>query len=140
MSIVYCLNVDCIHCVDEVCRKCSDIRVGCDFECGCEDYSNYMDTAEYQSEYYKCVKGNDGKVYKSKRKGKRVEYKDLVFFTENHPASVKNCTEEKTGYWIGDLKVVKDKYDKIVEMIKGIPDVRELPDVPEERGEGIEEH
>lgn len=135
---VYCSNADCIHCADAECTK-MDIRVGCDFEYGCEDYSNYMGAAEYQNEYYKCVRGKDGNVYKFKCKGKRVEYRDLILYTSDFPSG-ESYIEEKTGYWLGNLKVVKDKYEKIVETIKGMPNVRELPDEPEEGGNNIDKH
>lgn len=138
---VYCDNMECIHrAYGNRCCKSSDIRVGDLYECGCEDYLDYMGAADYQREYYKCVKDKDGNVYKRKSEGKRVEYKDLVLYTEDHPASTQFFTEEKTGYWIGNLDVIKVKYDTIIEMIKDLPDVTGLPDEPEKRGEGIDEH
>ena len=129
MSRVYCSNVDCIHCADAECTKVDSICVGWGCKHGCEDYCSYISTAEYQNEYYKCVRGKDGNVYKLKCKGKRVEYKDLILYTSDSPPG-ESYTERKTGYWLSDLKFVNDKYEKIVETIKGMPNVLELPDTP----------
>lgn len=134
---VFCENADCLYCYDGECRKEDFITVGVDIDCGCEDYLCYLDSPEYQSEYYARVKGKDGKIYKRKLYGKRIEYKDIVLYTDSHPSPNWNVviTEEKTGLLAGYLDEIEKHYEKIVETCKDISDVRELPDEPEGEGE-----
>lgn len=127
---VFCENADCLYCYDGECRKGDFIAVGEDFDCGCEDYLCYLDSPEYQSEYYARVKGKDGKIYKRKSYGKRIKYKNLVFYTKSHPNSFVVVTEEKTGLLAGHWSDIEKHYEKIVETCKDISDVRELPDEP----------
>lgn len=133
---VFCYNADCLYCKYGIeCGKEDIITVGDDCCFGCKDYCCYLDTPEYQSEYYKRVKCLDGNIYKRKSYGKRIEYKKLVFYTGSHPNSIVVVTEEKTGLLAGQLIDIERRYDRIVEICKDISDVRELPDEPEGEGE-----
>lgn len=131
MRVMICENTDCMYYKPGEGECTADyIRVG-DYDYGCNEYYPYTDLEEYQSEFYKhIVKG--GKHYKEKCRGKRIEYKDLVLFTETHPLWIRHCTEERTGICVGSLADLEGRYERAIELLKNAPDVKDLPDKPED--------
>ena len=128
--IVFCNNDDCIH---EKCGQCTKeaVRIGEIYDGGCEVFSHYIDTDEYDNIYYKAVKTKDSKRAKTKvYRGKRIEYNGYVFYTEGRVIDDSFCvTEARPGYFIGEFSSLKipSRWEFFVKREKEIPNVETLP-------------
>lgn len=129
MPRVYCANSDCIGCVDGECIR-DFISIG-DNECDiCEDYESYRETAEYQHEFFMCVKAKDGRTAKAVKKGKLIEYKGVVFYTTDNDRrpDFMDVTDKKTGLRISFALLQDEKWwQRYLEASKIRPDVQSYP-------------
>ena len=130
-----CSNYDCLHC-DKYSYHCLKdiVAVGEDYTYGCEDYISYLDSDEYKEKFYKAVKTKDGKVAKAVAYGKKIEFNGRVFFTTDrvntggvNEDETYTVTEERTGYLIGSFAILKDRFEKFLEIEREIPDVDSYP-------------
>lgn len=130
MTRVHCYNTDCIYCALNDCSCIKDIvSIGEDYECGCDDYSPYYETEEYNQKYYIAVKA-DGKPAKAVRyHGKLIEYNGRTFFTADRitDGEYYRLTEKRTGVDVGTFAKLKTRWEKFIELEKQIPDVETLP-------------
>lgn len=124
---VSCYLDECIHYNSGECRQ-SEIEIDCD---GCISHSPFYESAEYQKEYWKCVRTNlKGQPGRVAAKGKPICINGLKFFTgcdDRLPESEIIVTEEKTGYLAGNIEFLKNNWDKAMEEIKKHPDVKQYP-------------
>ena len=93
--MIYCYAGECIHSHNGFCSL-NEITISYDYH-QCDDYIDYQDSEEYQSEFYRAVI-MDGVIYKRKDKGKRAEENGIVFYywsKELEPES--RIIEEQTG-------------------------------------------
>lgn len=135
MTTVFCNNEDCIHCDDyNYTCKLQSIRIGDDIYAGCEDYEGFINTKEYQTQYYKAVWAFDGNkkiAAKAISHGKRIEYNGYVFYTEGKVTNSDfySVTDERTGCMCGQFFKLKDttRWERFVEYSKKFPDVASLP-------------
>lgn len=129
MTRVYCTNVECLH--NDGCMCSLDtISVGDDYGFGCDDYEDYLDKPEYQTEFFIRVKAVDGKEAKAFRCGKKIEYCGYVFYTtDNEKTTDITVTEERTGMGCGYFERLKDPkwFKRFEEACKKISDVEDLP-------------
>lgn len=130
MTFVKCTNTDCKHCnvKDNTCKK-QVITIGEDFDCGCSDLDPYYNSDEYGEKYYKCVKTENGEHAKAEFYGKRIEYKGRAFYTFDRITEDDDyrLTDGDTGYYVGTFAQLEQRFDKICEIAKSIPNVESLP-------------
>lgn len=130
MTYVLCRNTDCKHCnvSDHTCQK-QAITIGDDFDSGCSELDPYYNDEEYNEKYYKCVRTKSGELAKAESYGKRIEYKGRVFYTFDRITEDGDykLTDAETGYGVGIFEEIGQRFDKICEMTKRIPDVKSLP-------------
>ena len=130
MTHVTCSNIDCIHCNQSnfLCEM-DVIQLGEEFFAGCDTYKNYRETKEYSEKYCICVKTKDGCRAKAQRLGKRIEYKDKVFFTHErvNDDGTYGVTEEEPGLYAGEYRQLEERYDRICEQIRNEAKVIDLP-------------
>lgn len=78
---------------------CDNDTVYIDDTGNCEDFAEFYRTAEYLQPYYIAVKSADGRLGKTKKQGKKIEYQGYSFYTNESPEDVESgdfrCTEEK---------------------------------------------
>lgn len=129
MTKVYCTNTDCVSCEDYICTK-EFISIGDNEESICQDYQRYLDTAEYQDEFYICVKTKDGKKAKAVKKGKKIILNDVVFYTydDDRKPEYMRITDVKTGL-AGSYAMLQDpkSWGKYLDIVKTTPNVQDLP-------------
>lgn len=130
MTFVYCTNYDCKYCrvTDSQCTKTS-IFVGDGFDCGCSDLDPYYNSAEYGEKYYKCVRTQAGELAKAESYGKRIEYKGRMFYTFDRITDDGDyrLTDGETGYYACTFAELEQRFDKLCEKAKSIPNVESLP-------------
>ena len=111
--MICCWASDCVHFHNGYCVL-DKISISDDFH-QCEDYVDYADTDEYKTEFWRAVI-KDGKIYKRKDKGRRVEENGIVFYywaKELEPET--NIIEEKTGRMA--------RYSKLNDISNAIQDI-----------------
>lgn len=130
MTFVTCQNTDCKHCnvSDHTCQK-QVITVGEEFDCGCSELDPYYNCEEYNEKYYKCVKTKSGEPGKCESYGKRIEYRDRVFYTFDRITEDGDyrLTDAETGYYACTFEELGQRFDKLCEKAKNIPNVESLP-------------
>ncbi len=130
MTTVYCDYEDCIHYAGGECHRGS-ITVGEDYYAGCADFESHRASKEYSYKYFMALKDKDGKVCKGEvYKAKRIEYNGFVFYTTDRTDDSEQffVTEERTGYWCGDFRSLKElHWDKFVEEVSKLPNVEDYP-------------
>ena len=126
---VYCNNTECTGYVDGECTR-DFINIG-DNECDvCEDYEHYSETADYQHEFYICVKAKDGRKAKAVKKGKPIEINGVIFYTtdDDRRTDFMMVTDVKTGLIINFSMLQVDKWWQMyLEESQKQPDVRSCP-------------
>lgn len=133
MKKVFCEFYDCMYNKSGLCDK-ETICIGC-YEPPCSSYFSYLNTPEYQTEYYiavKIKKGKRGKVIgngKAIKKGKRIEYNGYTFFTSDKTNDDDDfeITEKRTGYFCGTFKMLKDRWESFLKILPDIPNVEDYP-------------
>ncbi|MEE1303119.1 MAG: hypothetical protein UHD64_10090 [Bacteroidales bacterium] len=129
MPRVYCANSDCISCENNECIR-DFISIG-DNECDiCEDYEKYNETADYQHEFFVCVKAKDGRTAKAVKKGKLIEYKGVAFYTtdDDRKPDFMMVTDVRTGLGINfSMLQVEKWWQMYLEKSKEQPDVQTYP-------------
>lgn len=128
MTRVYCTLTECVHNDGCMCER-DVISIGEDYVMGCDDYEDYLDSEDYQTEFFIRVMAADKKIARAKRKGKRIEYNGYVFYTEDKESPEMSVTEEMTGLRIGRFRMLKDakNWNLFVENIPTFEPVTELP-------------
>lgn len=127
MTQIQCRQQSCISCCNDICQ-CKLIMI--DEDGICSEYKHYLDSPEYQTPYYICVKTIDGQTAKGKKNGRRLIINGVEFFTESHPSRSEefmSITHARTGVACSSVKVLKGLWKKFLELQKGYPDVDTLP-------------
>lgn len=133
MAQVFCEFDDCTHNKSGLCDR-EAIFIG-DYEPPCSSYFSYLDTDEYQTEYYIAVKMENGKRGKGIRngkaikKGKQIEYNGYTFFTSDRTDVDEDfgITEKRTGYHCGTFKTLKDHWELFLKTQSLVPNVEDYP-------------
>lgn len=129
MTRVYCTNYDCMYCEGDSQICCASmIVIGDDKIYGCENYRSYLDTTEYNEEFYKLI-GEKGKpIGRERSYGKKIVYNDRIFYTTEK--SLNNTwaflTDAKTGLGV-KYQQLEEKWDKFLELISKQPDIETFP-------------
>lgn len=123
--MIYCCASDCIHFRSGYCVL-DDIGISDDYH-QCEDYVDYADTDEYNTEFWRAVT-MDGKIYKRKDKGRRAEENGIVFYywaKELEPET--SIIEEKTGRMAkyGRLENISNEIEDILKKQGNVADLPE---------------
>lgn len=93
--MIICYASDCVHNSNGWCDL-NMITISDGYQ-QCEDYIDYQDTEDYQTEFYRAVI-MDGVIYKRKDKGRRAEENGIVFYYwAKELESETKIIEEKTG-------------------------------------------
>lgn len=127
MVNVICNQTDCIY---NNGNECTKENITLDF--GCEDYADYLDTAEYQEEYFIRVKACDGKEAKAVQRGKKIVFRGFTFYTRDHlkKSEIVIITEMRTGFNCGDFERLKnepERWEKFISAVHKISDCANLP-------------
>lgn len=123
--MIYCCASDCIHFHDGYCSL-DDIGISDDFH-QCEEYVDYTDTKEYNTEFWRAVTMN-GKNYKRKDKGKRAKENGIAFYYWDKELELETkIIEEKTGRMTA-YKRLKELPDHIEAILKEQGKVSDLPE------------
>lgn len=72
MANICCENTDCIFCAqDGSCLYKFDVRISDNYYAGCSEYSDYMESKDYKTEFWKAfkVKDQEGKSERKKAFG-----------------------------------------------------------------------
>lgn len=115
--MIICYASDCAHNSNGQCDL-NMITISDDYQ-QCEDYIDYQDTEDYQTEFYRAVI-MDGVIYKCKDKGRRAEENGIVFYYwAKELESETKIIEEKTGRMAsyGRLKELSKELSKVIESI-----------------------
>ena len=123
--MIYCCASDCIHFHDGYCEL-DEIGISDNFH-QCEEYVDYTDTKEYNTEFWRAVTIG-GNIYKRKDKGKRAKKNDITFYywdKELEPET--KIIEEKTGR-MTVYKRLKELPDCIEAILKEQGKVSDLPE------------
>lgn len=129
--IVGCWLSECKWCEDGWCRRGT---ITIDELKECEDFEDYRDA--YTDSYWVACK-KDGKAYRKLRQGKKIEYNGYVFYTDDKITNDESyyLTEERTGFFVGEFRKLKSRWDLFVERYGTFPDVLTLPVEDEKGGE-----
>ena len=127
MTTVYCDFEYCAYNINGVCTK-DRITIGEEYAYVCDDFLHYQDTGEYSHPFYKAVKMKDGVVAKAlSKRGKKIEYQGLVFYTEDRVFDDEIwVTEERTGFGV-TFSLIKDRIESLKEKIEEFPNVQDYP-------------
>ena len=129
MPKIFCANTDCTGCKDYLCIR-EFISIGENEDGVCENYECYLDTVEYQNEFYICVKAKGGKIAKALRKGKQIQYNGAIFYTTDKDTTPEymTVTDAYTGK-AGLLASLQkpNLWEKYLEIKKTTPNVQTLP-------------
>lgn len=138
MANICCENTDCIFCAqDGSCLYKFDVRISDNYYAGCSEYSDYMESKDYKTEFWKAFKVKDQECKSERKKafGKLIMINGRKFFTEDNP----NFDEENTrvtdgelGTFAGCISNIKNNWDRYMErsqefIIKNYSNVLELP-------------
>lgn len=129
MPKVYCTNSECTGYVDGECIK-DYISIGDNEYDICEDYECYRETAEYQHEFFICVKAKDGRTAKAVKEGKLIEYKGVAFYTtdDDRRPDFMNVTDIRTGLGMSFAMLQDEKWWQMyLKQSKKQPDVQTYP-------------
>lgn len=134
MTKIFCQNTDCIN-FDDHSWTCKSecVTIGEEFLCSCDEYKSYRDSSEYLEKHFIAVRAYDSEGNKVAARalefGKRIEYKGVIFFTRDRVREDDShrLTHEKTGYDVGTMSQLKDRWEKFVEKAKELPDIESLP-------------
>lgn len=129
MSGVSCWADECEYCENGWCQR-GIITINEDLEC--EDYKGYRDS--YTDAFYKAYYDDGKKFRRLCKNGKKIEYNGYVFYTEDRITTddFYSVTEERTGY-LASFRLIKDKWEKFVEICATLPDVSTYPIEEKER-------
>lgn len=124
--IVGCWLFECKWCKDGWCQRGT---ITIDELKECEDFEDYRDS--YTDSFWKTLI-KDGTPYrKLAENGKKIEYNDYVFYTEDKITDDENycLTEERTGVNVGEFRKLKEqmRWELFVERIGTYPDVSTYP-------------
>lgn len=129
MTTIYCGSTDCVHNGQFVCKR-EVITLAEEYDMMCSEYESYLDSKEYQNEYFIRVRTCDKKEGKGKKHGKKIEYNGFVFYTDcaEWLGEVK-VTEERTGLMCGDFEKLKtsERWEKFLKAMRVASDCAELP-------------
>lgn len=130
MTLVNCQNTDCKHCnvSDHTCQK-QVITVGEEFDCGCRELDPYYNCEEYNEKYYKRIRTKSGEHGKYESYGKRIEYRDRVFYTFDRITEDGDyrLIDAETGYYVCTFAELEQLFDKLCEIVKSVTNVESLP-------------
>ena len=128
-----------LFCHDDTCKYCNEpycqldnVTLSEDHEC--ESYRFYFDEEEYHSEFYRCI-GEDGKCFKKKDRGRRIEIDGLVLFYQDKELNDNTYViEESTGRLAtyGEFRKL-DMTEVIKANIEADGYVKDLPDWKKEK-------
>ena len=129
MTRVLCSNDDCIHC-DVKTSHCNKgcILVSEGYFGGCSEYYHYLDTKEYNEEFYVLVGKRRKPQGREKRFGKKIEYNGRVFYSQEKVRDDMTCvvTDAKTGLAV-KLYQIKENWEKFIELADKQPDIETFP-------------
>lgn len=135
MPTVICMNSMCVY-NDDFEGHCK--YDGCiHAEQECEVFRSYIEEPDYQEEYWiACEK--DGKKYRTKRLGKRIEVNGLTLYTGARlpprelwpdPRAAVHCTEKETGYGLSLHRAFNpEALEIILKYMREMPNIMELPE------------
>lgn len=128
MTIIKCTNTGCYFRDSNGYCTSNFVEVEDSF---CITETDYTHAApEYQNEYWIRLQ-KDGVDCRSKQKGYKYVYKDLVLYTRD---DIRNgmkevyFDEEKTGMRLSTLEKIEENYDKILQKINAEPNVMTFPE------------
>lgn len=131
-TMIDCENLDCIHCKLTGCDL-ANVTISHIYDYGCSEYESYLDTPEYQNEFFKAVKACDGKPAKAKAKGKKIESDGYIFYTEDMCDDTDDyitVTEERTGCncgYLHDLRNKPGRWERFEQLYPNTPSCADLP-------------
>lgn len=133
MLVVQCQNIDCIHCDANSDFKCkaTEITIGDEWDEGCSAYEDYRDQPDYQNEYWIAIRTKTEEIGKTKMYfGKQIKYKGGVFYTKYRIECPEYCllTDAETGFGVGSLSNLAERFDQICERTAKLPKVETLPE------------
>ena len=139
-----------VVCPNNMCLYNDDFKGICTYdgcihaEEECEAFTSYREESEYQEEFWIACEA-DGKRYRTKHRGKRVEIKGLILYTQDRlppeeywddPRASIHCTEKETGYGLSLHNVFDpEKYECILKHKREFPNVMTLPEKTEVQDE-----
>ena len=139
MPTVICPNNYCIYNDDfeGICKYGGTIHAAEE----CVAFTSYRDQEDYQEEYWHaCLR--EGKKFRRKAKGKRIEVRGLVLYTEDRlppeeawadTLTSVYCTEEETGMGLSLNKVFHpESYERILKYKRESQKVLDLPEMTDE--------
>lgn len=143
MANICCENTDCIFCAqDRSCLYKFDIWISDNYYAGCSKYSDYMESEDYKTEFWKAfkVKDQEGKSERKKAIGKLIMINGRKFFTEDNPNfddENTRVTDGELGTFAGCISSIKNNWDRYMErtqefIIKNYSNVLDLPIAVEE--------
>lgn len=138
MANICCENTDCIFCAqDRSCLYKFDIWISDNYYAGCSKYSDYMESEDYKTEFWKAfkVKDQEGKSERKKAIGKLIMINGRKFFTEDNPNfddENTRVTDGELGTFAGCISSIKNNWDRYMErtqefIIKNYSNVLDLP-------------
>ena len=133
MPLVQCQHTDCIHCDLKNNFKCKAyiITIGEEWDEGCSGYEDYRDQPDYQNEYWIAIRTKTEEIGKTKMYfGKQIKYKGRVFYTKYRIECPEYCllTDAETGFGVGSLSNLAERFDQICERAAKLPKVETLPE------------
>lgn len=133
MPLVRCQNIDCIHCDVNSNFECkaTAITIGDEWDEGCNAYEDYRNQPDYQNEYWIAIRTKTEEIGKTKMYfGKQIKYKGRVFYTKYRIECPEYCllTDAETGFGVGSLSNLAERFDQICERVAKLPKVETLPE------------
>lgn len=133
MPVVQCQNIDCIYCNIAGGFECkaAEITIGEEWDEGCDGYEDYRDQPDYQNEYWIAIRTKTEEIGKTKMYfGKQIKHKGRVFYTKYRIECPEYCllTDAETGFGVGSLSNLAERFDQICERTAKLPKVETLPE------------
>lgn len=121
---LYCDKSECVHCGEQCCEAdCCFL----DEDGYCTTFEDYTDLPQYQSEYFAAVQVDKNTIGKLRKQGRKIIINGYTFYSEDNYETRKDnvyVTEERTGYSVGTVKRLKEKWDVFVELCAKLPDIK----------------
>ena len=132
-----------VICPNNMCLYNDDFKGICTYdgcihaEEECEAFTSDREESDYQEEFWIASEA-DGKKYRTKHHGKRIEIKGLILYTQDRlppqevwadPRASIHCTEKETGFGLSLHNVFNpEAYEIILKYKREQPNVMDLPE------------